>query len=365
MKIKISKSMKLIISILLIAGIGILGVLALGEGKSTSNIEEEKIKYQYTYGTNIDYTVNLVPNILYGENKLPEDQTYITEFIKDISTGFKIDFSGQGAADIQGDYEVVAQVVGYTSQQETKQEIWKKEFVLANKEPFTAKENYTLEKVVTIDFHKYNELSKAIIEASKVNVPVELRVVMRGNLVATNTYGTINKPIETSLILPLGSNYFTIVEAGVGKNTESIKETIQIPVPMNKKMIGLYIGGIVVLLIALAGVWLLTTLPTEEDLRRKGINKILTEHGSRMVAVEEIPKINCKEHYEVGSIEDLVKIADELEKPLLYKYSKEPLDIKKFYVMDENVRYSYQLKAEVPVTERIDPGVADNQEENL
>lgn len=344
MKIKISNSTKWIISAVLVVCIGVLGIFILKNSKHAATTQQERIKYQYTYGTGVDYAVNLKPNILYEENKLLEDQTYIAEFINNISANFRIKFEGQGDADIQGEYSVIAQITGYTHQEEVKKDIWKKEFVLAEPKAFEGKETYNLEKAITINFHQYNALSKAIIEASKVNIPVELRVTMRGNLVATNAHGTINKPIETSLILPLGSNYFTISKAGVGENVEAIKEIAQVPMPTSKKVVGLYIGGIILAGLLLAGVWLLTSAPTEEDLRRRDINKILTAHGSRMVGVDEIIETSYKEDYEVGNIEDLVKIADELEKPLIYQYSKEVLDIDRFYVMDQEVRYSYRVK---------------------
>lgn len=37
--------------------------------------------------------------------------------------------------------------------------------------------------------------------------------------------------------------------------------------------------------------------------------------------------------------EDLIKLSDELKKPILYKYSKEQTDVEEFYVIDEYTIY--------------------------
>lgn len=351
-KIKLNLTIKRVLTLLFILGIGILSVQAIKEKQNIGVKQEEKIKYEYTYGTDVNYAANLVSNILYETEKIYENQTYISAFIKNINVNFRTKFKGSDTTQIKGNYEVIAQIAGYNIQKEEKIDIWTKNFMLAPQTTFEKQDICDLQKLVVIDYHTYNDLAKAIIEASKVNVPVELRVMMKGELIADNDYEAITKPIETTLIIPLGNPYFNITKIGKGENTDSIKEVIETPIPPNTKLIGLYITGIIVLILLLIVIWVFTTKPDQLDIRRKRINKILKTHSSRLVAVDEILDTKNQERYEVQKIDDLIKIADELEKPIIYPYNRNVLKIDAFYVMDKDLRYIYKL-GEEPVSEAI------------
>ena len=101
-KIKLNPTIKYIVSILLIISIVFLGMQALKESKNVVTQQEEKIHYEYTYGTDINYAVNLVPNILYDTEKLYEDEIYISEFIKSIYVNFKAHFKAQRLQKLKG-----------------------------------------------------------------------------------------------------------------------------------------------------------------------------------------------------------------------------------------------------------------------
>lgn len=351
-KIKLNPTIKYIVSILLIISIVFLGMQALKESKNVVTQQEEKIHYEYTYGTDINYAVNLVPNILYDTEKLYEDEIYISEFIKSINVNFKAHFKGSETTEIKGNYEIIAQLAGYVTQREEKQDIWTKDFTLVPSTAFEGQDTYELEKLTMVDYHTYNQLATAIIEASKVSLPVELRIMMKGELVADNAYKKVTQPIASTLVIPLGSTYFNITKLGVGETTDAVKEVIETPLPPNTKAIVGYVAGMVVLIVLLVAMWLCTVKPDSVDLRRKQIKKILTTHGSRMVAVDEIVEGEYKANYEVKSIEDLVKIADELEKPIIYAYNRNELKITTFYVMDKENRYIYHM-AEETATEAV------------
>lgn len=343
-KIKVDKKVKSFIGIVCIVGVMILSALTIKEWKAAGTAEEEKINYTYNYTMGTDYSVNLRPNILYTEERLPEGQNYITEFVDRINVNFKTAFQGDGKAKVEGNYEIIAQVAGYEKKEDALQDIWIKEYILIPNQTFTGNEDYTFEKYIKVDYNQYNNFSKTVVETTKINLPTELRVIMRGNFVADTDYGKIEKPIQTSVVVPLGSNYFTIAKQGEVAEEDALKETITVPVPTNEKLIALYISGIVVVIALFISIMLFTTSPTVVEIQRKYIEKIFTTHGSRMVALDEIGDKSYEQTYQVHSIEDLVKIADELEKPIIYKYNKKQYEVREFYVIDKENIYTYEVK---------------------
>jgi len=50
------------------------------------------------------------------------------------------------------------------------------------------------------------------------------------------------------------------------------------------------------------------------------------------------------EVHEVKSIDDLIRVSDEIEKPVMYRYNKNVRDINRFYVFDDNFVYIFKVK---------------------
>lgn len=348
------KKMKVTLMIVLVGIVVILGILCFRGFGATETIQEEKILYEYTQANGVEYAVNLKPNEVYEVDKLPEGQMYLTEFVKDINTYFTSTFTGSEAATIKGEYEIVAQVAGYVTEQEIKTDVWSKNFVLVPKQSFEGEgTDYKVEKTVSVNYQSYDEFARAVAEVTKVNLPMELRVIMTGNMSANTAYGVVEKPIQTSVVIPLGSSYFTMTTDGEAENKDSMKETVEIIVPVGGTMMIIYGILIGVVIIVFIGICLLVGELNLEDTNRKKIKRILTTYGSRMIGVDDIAEEGYKTTYKLKSIEDLIKIADEIEKPLLYKYRKDELQINNFYVMDEDVLYTWRIELETEVKQKV------------
>lgn len=344
-KVKINKKIKISIMMALIGIVCILGGLCFIELQINEVMTEEKVMYDYTQTNGVQYAVNLSPNEVYDTDKLPEGQIYLTEFLKDINTYFTSTFKGSEAATIEGEYEIVARVAGYMTEKEVKTDVWSKDFILSPKQSFKGEgTDYKVEKTVNINYHSYDEFAKAVAEVSKVNLPMELRIIMTGNISAKTPYEVVEKPIQTSVVIPLGNSYFAITAEGEVENKDSIKEVAEVIVSPNQKKITTYGVLIGATLLIFIGVLLGIEESTVVDRNRKNIRKIFTNHGSRMIGVDEILESGYKTTYRVKGIEDLIKIADEIEKPLLYKHSEDEIEINKFYVMDKDTLYTWEIQ---------------------
>ena len=116
---KISKKVKtpslVVIPMLLI----VVVVYLIITYKAERYAEEKITRYSYTHKGNTAYEVFLVPNILYEEESLSENNTYITEFVDYITAKFSYQFTGDRDAKLDCIYDVAAVVQGYTGDNDT------------------------------------------------------------------------------------------------------------------------------------------------------------------------------------------------------------------------------------------------------
>ena len=79
-----------------------------------------------------------------------------------------------------------------------------------------------------------------------------------------------------------------------------------------------------------------------ESVRRKS-KGVIKNYGSRIVALN-MPKFDYRQIYKVDSIKDLIKISDEIEKPIIYESDTEDV-IKnhELYLIDEDKLYIWEI----------------------
>ena len=113
-----------------------------------------------------------------------------------------------------------------------------------------------------------------------------------------------------------------------------MEEAVRVRVPVDYGKVYTLTGGSVLLILSLLFL-LFFTRGTEPDAHEKLLNQIFKKHGDRMVALISEVSRSYEFQYEVKSIEDLVRISDEVEKPVLYQYQDDRNGICRFYVLLE------------------------------
>jgi hypothetical protein len=73
------------------------------------------------------------------------------------------------------------------------------------------------------------------------------------------------------------------------------------------------------------------------------LNRIFKVYGNRLVALTGPVKGDPGQCRVVRSMDDLIRIADEVQKPVLYVYDPDSSSISKFLVYDENWLYLFDL----------------------
>lgn len=347
MKVSVSKKVKGFILIGLSCLIVLLGSLAFKVYNHQEILVNEVPIYECTTNVVIEDYVYLKPNPLYEEQKLVDYDTYLTEFIEKMGIKFKVDFNGNKESSISGDYQITAKVRGYQQKSDEKLTVWEKDYLLKPQQKF---EEITsaihLEEGVGIDFNQFNTFAKQVQEAAKISIPIELIVSLEGSLLTSLEEGQVTEPLLASVVIPLNQTYFSIQKNSIVDKKNDIKEQQEVIVPMNTKLFTTYIALIGLCILVGGFVTVFTQPPTKAEEKRKQIENLLRIHGSRMVAVDKVDEINYTEIYNVTHLQDLIKIADELEQPILYIYNRDIMKITKFYIRTDALLYVYELRNE-------------------
>jgi hypothetical protein len=298
--------------------------------------EEEKIPlYSYKYKSLLDYNVYLKQNNLYDQRNLEEGKIYITEFVDYIDASLKYEFVGERAADIKVKYNVVAKVNGFTGEGEELVNIWEKDFPIKQYNWFSSSDGKILiNESIKINLSDYNAFVREIKETSKINCNTNLTLSMNVDITGTTDKGPIKVSSSPSLIIPLDVDMFEVTEENIADQAEAIEETKQVQNPINKKLIMIYGIILAILIVVLIILIFLTEIATAKDPFEKELTRIFKRYGDRLAALNSEIIINNSKN--VKSIEDLVKIADEIEKPILYQYYENYKKINKFYVSDDD-----------------------------
>ncbi len=146
------------------------------------------------------------------------------------------------------------------------------------------------------------------------------------------------------LLIPLGGNTFTISKAEIEQKPGVIEQTIkeQLPVDRNRVIIFSTVSGL--FLLALVFLVFFTSAAAAADPLDRHLKKIFKNHGSRLVALNGEISADYKKFGKVVSMNDLVRIADELGKPIMYEKGSDKKQMTQFYVFDTDWLYIFDLK---------------------
>ena len=354
MKLQISKKLKTSVISLLIILISTSSFILFRQVRIPKLEEQTNPVYAYNNKSSVNYEVFLKPNNLYEGNSVDEGQVYITEFVDYIKTNFNYEFSGERDADLKGKYDIVATVEGFTGEGEKFKSIWEKDYIIVKEKKFDIKGTTgTIKEEIVLNIKPYNNFVEEMKEIAKINSQAMVTVAMNINLEGRTDKGNLEEIIRPSLIIPLNTPMF---EIGGDLNIDepgAIEETIQVEIPVNSKFVILNAIIISILSLILILMIFFVKIAPNKNPHERLLKVIFKKHGDRLVALNSDLIINDARTSNVKSIDDLVRIADEIGKPILYKYSDNYEEINKFYVSNEEQVYLLNI-SEIFIKEEMD-----------
>jgi len=160
----------------------------------------------------------------------------------------------------------------------------------------------------------FNQFLEAVNKASEINAG-EAKLIVRCNIYtkAQTPDGTAEENIAPCLTVPVGNKAFSIGPEVVTQKAGNLtkKERFVNPGVIKEKYIFSTVSGLILIIMLIFG---LTTegRPVQVDLEKKMLVAIWKKHGDRIVkAKEKITSETDKTVY-LNSLEDVVKMVDEL-----------------------------------------------------
>lgn len=312
-----------------------------------SFIYKKKALYSYTNSAKVNYTVTLKPNaydLFGGKKSLGEGNTYITNFVDEIHPSFTYNFTGERPSEISGHYQVYAIIEGLVGNDKNSEAAWQKKIIIQNPKNFNSNDNkISISTNNPIKLENYKQTIDKILKGIDIQFNVKLKIFWDVELAAKTDNGVINQNLCPTMEIPLYSNTFKIGGQLSKEKEGAIQATQNIPAPINKNMIAISATLIILSLVALIFLIAFTKNSVPDSPLTKKIKKIFKQHGDRLVGLRSILNIPNEPKVNVKDINDLVRIADEISRPIFYIHIEDGNDITKFYVIDEKIVYLYDI----------------------
>lgn len=342
-RLKISKLHKrffiMVLIILILANVG----LALNEMMKKETTEETQVASSFSNTPGITYKVYLKENVLFNDLIQLEDSGYFSNLTDHIEVSFDNKYQGVNGTEYKGNYALMGEITGWEPGTETPSPAWMKQFVISSKKNFqTTDGELNFSQSANIDFSHFNAFAVQVAEQTGYNTSCTMKVTMVVNYTITTAEEEVTGTLQPSLTIPLGAKYFKITKAGNEEIKNDITKTVEVQVQVD------YVKIILFLTIALLCLMLLILLissvePTLTDIQRKCVRKMLKSHGNRLVAVYDNIVSEALSICNVHSMNDMIKISDEIERPILYVFQNDFADIKEFFIIESEKAYVYQV----------------------
>lgn len=336
-----------VLMVVLIVSMVTLSFVMFQAWKNPGTVEEKVALFTYSQKATVDYQVNYRSNILTGAAMVEAGETYITEYLNNILTTFNYEFKGERPAEYKGQYSIQAALIGYRMEQNELVTIWKKGYELVPETPFEGTEaSLHLTKELPISLKQYNDFAERFSKETKINSETNLVISWNVVMEANTDRGLISETLTPTLVIPINKSYFNISGDQVKEKSGVIEETIIRTLPVNTTALYIYGAVIFLSLVALALLLVFTTGSRITDPLVLKTREIFKKHGERLIALGDDPPSNTNKAVTVLTLEDLIKIADELCKPVFYKSDPAGVLAPVFYVFDEPKVYRYELIVE-------------------
>lgn len=299
-------------------------------------VEEKEVTVcNYEHTGDFNYVVYLKNNSLYGASTFAPGNIIFKNITDHINASFSYSFLCDRKSKVNGDYELSADV---------KTDLWSKNFCIIPKTDFNSsnfKTNFPLNisRFDTI----VNQIDKELAVNSK-NPELIMRCAV--HTVAETGVGTIDEFFAPSLVVPLRENVVNISSNLSTREPGSIKKTETVilpPPPAAGKKKNSLASTIAILFVFVAFALLTKSEPGKIDKTEKIVKGIKKKYSDWIVDSDEVPSIEGS-IIPLNSIEDLMKVAEELGKPVIHKAPITPEGEHLYFVFDGSTQYEYILE---------------------
>ncbi|WDV45644.1 DUF5305 family protein [Clostridiaceae bacterium M8S5] len=302
-----------------------------------------KTLYDCKQRVTLNYGFELKPNTVYEKNYLENIDVILNKYIKQMKASIDYNFSSSDISNLTITYKANITVEGYTGENESYLSIFKKEYPLIKKNTVnTDIQNTKLNQTVIIDYQTLNKFIKDLKKDTEIFCQAKATIMFDIETFINRNNKKILLKSSPYIIIPLDSNYSQIISNLTNEATDKIEKTTNIAIPKRRYLINLYIIISCIVLLLIVAMIVLTNGIYPSKLSKQRI-RIFKKYSSRFISINHEILIDSTNIYEVETIDDLVRISDELSIPIMYECFRDYRKINKFYVLNKDNAYIFDL----------------------
>ena len=307
------------------------------------------VKMSYEQKANIDYRVTLLPGNPFETGNLNAVNSYISDYIDDISTDFIYDYKVGGESDIEYTYyvnaimELKSDKDGQVHSRRVDTLVPEVNEIIKNTKELNLKQN------VNLDYNYFNNLAKnfsnSVNNEHGIDVTGYLYLEMYLNIVTNNDEfsAPLVKDEVIKVEIPLLSTQVKAAMVNSINNKDFYKEHEAATLVSKSSLfvaISLWIVDIIFLLLVCS--FIIKSTPKKSNYMRIR-NNLLKDHGNIIVNSKNDPSFKGYNVINCASFQELLDAQKVLNKPIIYnEYIKNQKSM--FIIINDKDVYRYILK---------------------
>lgn len=312
-----------------------------------TNNTQEKLKrelYTYTNNSKSTYTMNIIDNKFIEEKTLPMGQTYVTDLLKSMDVDINYKYEASKKTNIKYTYNITATIGASYTDDGKEYKVWEKKYTLLEDKTGESNGDFSINEKINVDLQKYNKE----VNDFKQTMGMALDAYLNVQLNVTTDTSIQSKKAEnkysSELKLTLGSKITNIESEKEDTKKGSLEEENAVVVSRNKAKIAvntlLFAVSVYAIYYIAKNTRVARNIKNEYKLE---LNRILKSCQDKIIMVTK--KIDVEEDnvIDVKDIVELIKLSEELYKPILYWNSDNEQEAW-FCVISNSMTYRFILK---------------------
>lgn len=343
-KAKLRKSTRYIyffIAIVILA-FSTFDLFSISQKDNVKNTKKEI--YSYTNKFNYNYNVNLNKNNYFDTDTLGmNEEAYVSDLINNIVLNINYRYSGSTSSEINYEYKVIGKTLVVYTKDGEEQKILEKEEILKDEKNTVSSTDFEINEKLNLDLKSKNNFVKSFEQNLGMNTDSKYIITIQVDTDAMIENENVTNHYETQIFMNLGNKTTKITGDNDKEDTEYVTKDYK-----QKENVPVYIVVIDVILMIVAVCMLNITSKTQNLNRTKNeyrqeLNRILRICQDKIVKVRTKPVIIKENLVEVRDLGEIIKLAEELFKPILFWEDQEKEEAW-FTVMSNDIIYRYILK---------------------
>lgn len=312
--------------------------------KKPTTTEQTSVMIRYGQTDTFDYLVYLKSNTVYNKTVLrPGEGSYFKQIVDHINASFNYVFNIDKDATISGSCSVQAKI-------QTDQ--WTKTYTLVPSKAFSANGRTTsVKQSFPINYSFFENIlaqinSETGVTASGASLIITSNAFVSAKTSEKTSEKTITDSFQFPITISLNDKIIkisdTLSQYTPGEITRKV-DVFDQGVVNERNNWTIYASVFAVIFVAFG---LITTNSTKKLSEiEKTVRKIKKKYGEIIVDVDKLPVILGRSDIQVATLDDLIKISEELGKPVIHSKSLSAgQEEHTFHVLDKDIHYEYTLK---------------------